>query len=208
MKRLKIIKLFSSYLRDSDLAIFAGGGICKEACLYDRPGNFYSEDETGIVLSLALGIAMNTDKRVFIFCDDYYFIKNLGASIHIAVSRCKNVFIVVLVSGIYQDRGKNPTIFDSISAYKTMLFGAGFLINDYTKHFSTVSSSKGAQNLLKTLYGPVFISIHVGSEISEEVGEINLTVEERLKRLTTFLLTEDTSTTIDLPSAFSFDLGE
>ena len=207
MKRLNIIKLFSSYLKDNDLAIFAGGNICKEAYLYDRPGNFYFEDETGIGLSLALGIVMNTNKRVFVFCDDYYFIKDLSASLHLAISRCKNIFIVVLVSGIYQDRGKNPTIFNSISAYKTMMFGAGFITNDYTKHFSTVPRSKGVQNLLKNLYGPIFISIHVGLEESKEVGEINLTIEERSKRLITFLLTEDTSTPIDLPSAFSFDLG-
>lgn len=208
MKRLKIIKLFSSYLKDNDLAIFAGGDICREAYLYDRSGNFYFEDEAGIGLSLALGIAMNTNKRVFIFCDDCYLIKNLGASMQLAVSRCKNIILVVLVSGIYRDHGKNPTIFNSISAYKTMMFGAGFLINDYTKHFSTVPSSKGVQNLLKNLHGPIFISIHVGSEISEGVDEINLTIEERLKRLTTFLLTEPTSTPIALPSAFSFDLGE
>ena len=208
MKRLKIIKLFSSYLKDNDLAIFAGSFICKEAYLYDRPGNFYFEDETGIGLSLVLGIAMSTDKRVFVFCDDYYFIKDLGASLQLAISRCKNIILVVLVSGVYRDHGKNPTIFNSIPVYKTMMFGAGFITNDYTKHFSTVSSSKGAKSLLKNLYGPIFISIHVGLEESKGVGEINLTIEERLERLTTFLATKPISTSVDSPIVFSFDLGD
>ena len=206
MKRQNIIKLFSSYLKENDLAIFAGNNICKEAFLYDRKGNFYVEDEIGIGLSLALGMAMCTDKRVFIFCDDYYFLKELSSSVHIALSRCKNIFLIVLVSGEYQhSSGHNPTIFNEINAPKTVLFGMGFIINDYTKHFSNVHSAKEVKNILKSLYGPIAIVIYVDLGENKKVGEIILTNEERVGRLITFLSDKGTSLSAPKEINFSFE---
>jgi len=208
MKRQTVIKLFSSYLNDNDLAIFAGNNICKEAFLYDRKGNFYVEDETGIGLSLALGMAMCTDKKVFIFCDDYYFLKEFSASVHIALSKCKNIYLVVLVSGEYQHSGRNPTIFNSITAYKTMLFGAGFITNDYTAHFGNVQRSKEIKNILSNLYGPIFISIHIDLGENKKAGEVGLTTEEKVERLTVFLSEKGTSIYEDSGINFSFSAEE
>ena len=193
MKRYNVIKLFSSYLKENDLAIFAGTNIGKEAYLNDREGNFYIEDETGVGISLALGIALNTDKRVFLFCDDYYFIKDLSAVLHVSLSKRTNLFLVVLNSGEYQYSGHNPTIFRSIIAFKGLMFNAGFLVNDYTRHFSNVQSSKGAKNLLENLHGPVFIVIDIDLGENKNIDKIDLTTEEKLERLTSFLSKEGTS---------------
>lgn len=207
MKRYNVIKLFSSYLKENDLIIFAGTNICKEAYLNDREGNFYIEDETGLGLSLALGIALNTDKRVFLLCDDYYFIKDLSAVLQAALSKCTNLFLVVLNSGEYQYSGHNTTTFRSIPAFKTVMFGAGFLINDYTRHFSNVHSAKGAKNLLKNLHGPVVIVIDIDLGENKNIDKINLTTEERLERLTTFLSKEGTSLVVYDNFDFSFSTG-
>lgn len=193
MKRYNVIKLFSSYLKENDLAIFAGTNICKEAYLNDREGNFYMEEETGVGISLALGIALNTDKRVFLFCDDYYFIKDLSATLHVSLSKCTNLFLVVLNSGEYQYSGHNPTIFRSIIAFKGLMFNAGFLVNDYTRHFSNIQNSKGAKNLLENLHGPVFIVIDIALGENKNIDKIDLTIEEKLERLTSFLSKEGTS---------------
>lgn len=204
MKRQTIIKLFSSYLKENDLAIFAGNNICREAFFNDREGNFYIEDETGIGLSLALGIAMCADKRVFIFCDDYYLLKELSASVHIALSKCKNIFLVVLVSGEYQYSGHNPTIFNEINTPKSMMFGMGFITNDYTKHFSNAQRAKEVKNILKNLYGPLFIVIYVDLGENKKAGEIGLTIMERVERLTGFLSVEGTSSYVSQDINFSF----
>lgn len=193
MKRFSIIKAFSSYLEYNDLAIFAGNNICKEAYMYDRPGNLYIEDETGVGISLAFGISMCTKKRVFIFCDDYYFLKELSSFIHIGISGCTNIFIIVLASGEYQHTGHNPTIFNELDTPKTIMFGAGFIINDYTKHFSNVHKSKDIKKVLETLYGSVFILIRVDLGENKKAGKVNLTNGERLKRLRSFLSVEGTS---------------
>lgn len=204
MKRQGIIKLFSSYLKENDLTVFAGNNICKEAYLYDRKGNFYVEDEIGMGLSLALGIAMCTDKRVFIFCDDYYFLKELGSSIHIALSKCRNIFLVVLASGEYQYSGHNPTIFNEINAIKTMMFGAGFIINDYTKHFDDVHRAKVVKSMLNNLYGPLFIIVYVDLGENKKAGEITLTNIEKTERLTEFLTVKGTSLYTHQDVNFSF----
>lgn len=206
MKRQSIIRLFTSYLTENDLAIFAGNNICKEANLYDREGNFYIEDETGIGLSLALGIAMCTDKRVFIFCDDYYFLKELSAVIHMSLSKCKNIFLVILISGEYQHSGgHNPTIFNAINAPKTVLFGAGFLINDYTKHFNEFPSSKSVKSLLTSLYGPVAITIYMDLGENKKAAEVSSTIDERLERLTKFLSSKETSLYTPQDIKFTFE---
>ena len=207
MKRYNVIKLFSSYLKENDLAVFAGTNICKETYLNDTDRNFYIEDETGIGLSLALGIALSTDKRVFLFCDDYYFIKELSAAINIALTRCQNLFLVVLNSGEYQYSGNNPTIFNDIPAFKTIMFGTGFLINDYTKHFSNVREAKGVINLLENLHGPIFIVININLGENKNMDEIDLTTEEKLERLTASLSKEGTSLIVHDNFSFSFGSG-
>ena len=205
MKRYNVVKLFSSYLKKDDLIIFAGINICKEAYLNDREGNFYIEDETGIGISLALGVALNTEKRVFLLCDDYYFIKDLSAVLQASLSGCKNLFLVVLNSGEYQYSGHNPTTFRSIPAFKTIMFGAGFLINDYTRHFSSAQRAKGAKNLLENLHGPVFIVVDIDIGENKNINKIDLTTKEKLERLTTFLSKEGTSLKVYDNFDFSFD---
>lgn len=205
MKRYNVIKLFSSYLKSNDVAIFAGNTICREAYLNDREGNFYIEDETGVGLSLVLGIALNTDKRVFLFCDDYYFIKDLSAVLQASLSKCTNLFLVVLNSGEYQYSGHNLTIFRSIITFKGIMYNAGFLVNDYTRHFSNTQSAKGAKNLLENLHGPVFIIIDIDLGENKNIDKIDLTTEEKLERLTSFLSKEGTS--LRVYDSFDFSSG-
>jgi thiamine pyrophosphate-dependent acetolactate synthase large subunit-like protein len=67
MKRYSVIKNFTNLLKDNDIVIFSGKNMCKEAYQYDKPGYFYIDDTFGLSVSFALGIAMSTDKRVFVF---------------------------------------------------------------------------------------------------------------------------------------------
>lgn len=187
MKRHGVVKLFSSYLNEDDLAVFAGKDICGDAYLYDRQGNFYMDEESGIGIPMAFGMSMGTEKRVFVFCEDYYFLKNLSTAMHIGVSRCKNIFLIILVSGEYQYSGANPTIFNEISSVKALMFNAGFMINDYTKHFSTVQSSKGIKQILAYIQSPLFAVININLGKSNKMCDVGLTMVEQRKRLTNYL---------------------
>ena len=68
MKRYSVLRYFmKNILEESDVAILTGREMCKEAYQYDRPGNLYIYDDFGLTVSLATGVAMATDKRVFVF---------------------------------------------------------------------------------------------------------------------------------------------
>lgn len=144
MKRNSVIRILSKAMEEGDVGIFIGKGVCGEAFLYDRKGNLYVS-ETDNILSLGLGIAMCSKRRVFIFCEDSYFLNNLADASHIAVSKCNNIFIVLLVTGIYTDIGNHPTIFNSLSAPKAMLYNMGFIIHNYTRQF------KNSRNPIKEI---------------------------------------------------------
>jgi len=167
MNSKKAIKIMLSCIKDNDVIIFLGSGLCKEAYEYDRNGNFYIQDNNCNGLSLALGIAMNTNKRVFVFCTDSDLIKNISYMLNIAVSRCKNIFVVVLVSGKYQESGGQVNIFNSISSPKNLLFSMGFLVFDYTFHLKTKNTVKELNQLIERSIGPVVSIIKVSGGISD-----------------------------------------
>jgi len=187
MKRRTVVRLFLSYLNQTDIAIFVGTEICKEAYLYDRKRNIYIEEESGIGIAIATGLAMCTDKLVYVFCEDYYFLKEMAASVHMALSGCKNVYLVVLVSGEYQSSGHNSTIFNNINAPKSMMFNAGFLINDYTSHFKDVHGSKEIRHMLTYLKGPLFATINIDLGKDNKMDAVGITIEEQRNRLKEYL---------------------
>ena len=119
MKRYTALRILSSCLEDNDVAFFSGTGVCEEAFKYHRPGNFYL-NEASSPAAVATGAANGTNKRVFVFCEDYKFLEDLSTAGQMAVSKCKNIFYVILVSG--QHIPNMPTIFDSLIAPKGMLF--------------------------------------------------------------------------------------
>ena len=166
MKSKKAIKTMLSCIKDNDVVIFSGNELCKEAYEYDREGNFYIRDNNCNGLPLALGIAMNTNKRVFVFCTDSDLIKNISYMLNIAVSRCKNIFVVVLVSGKYQESGGQVNIFDSISSPKNLLFSMGFLVFDYTFHLKNKNTIKELNQLIERSIGPLVSLVKVSSGIS------------------------------------------
>ena len=166
MKSKKVIQTMLSCIKDNDVVIFSGDELCKEAYEYYRDGNFYIRDNNCNGLSLALGIAMNTNKRVFVFCTDSDLIKNISYMLNIAVSKCKNIFVVILVSGKYQVSGGQVNIFDSISSPKNLLFSMGFLVFDYTFHLKNKGTVKELKQLIERSIGPVVSIIKVTGGLS------------------------------------------
>lgn len=164
------LKHFISYLKENDVIIFAGEGMCNKCRSYEGKGRVFLMDKKGLGLGLALGVAMTTKKRVFLFCEDHYFIRSLSSVSHMAVSKCTNLFVVLFVNNTYSFVGDYPTIFSSLSAPKSMLFYMGFITHDYTKHFRTVAESKGLKRTLPSIKGPLVITIRMeSSEVEKDL---------------------------------------
>jgi len=199
MKRFKVIKDFLSCLKENDIAIFAGEDLSKEAYEYDREGNFYVLDSPGVASSIALGIAMNTKKRVFIFSGDGECLMELGAYAQAAVSRCKNIFCVILDNDSYQAAGGSPTIFRSVTSMTGVLFNFGFLFQNYTKHFTGRTPIKIMTQKIGSLVGPAAILIEVDKGYKKDLKEIDLSKKEIKDRIIKFIGNEELGTSLFVP---------
>jgi len=186
MKRFTLSRLFLSLLNDEDIVIIAGKSLCEEAYRYDKKGYFYIKRSNGIASSVALGIAMNTDKRVFILCSDYDFLKEMGSVPQIAVSKCTNIFYVLFNEGIYSDDGGGPTIYREMSAAISIFFNCGFTFNDYSDYFYKKGSMKTLKNSLDRAKGPRVINIYV-DEVCKKFDALPYSEVELKNRISEFI---------------------
>ena len=161
-KRHEVLKNLLPLLKNNDILMFIGDNLIKEAHYYDRKGFFYMPQHTNnISLSLPLGVAMCTNERVFVFCDDSVIAENLSSILQAGVSECKNLFYVVFDSGYYQDTGFQPVITKSIRSLHDLLRSSGLIVFDYTLHFNKKKTINGLQGAIKSLVGPCSIIIEV-----------------------------------------------
>lgn len=162
MTRYRIIKELLKRLDDNDIAIFSGKTLCEEAYVNDRIGNFYIPDTHSIVLPFSLGLAMCTDKRVFVFTTDSEFLRDVGSAIQIAVSGCKNIFYFIFSSGMYRESGKHPNIFRSMSHPQGVLFRMGFVSFVFDSYFRSNERLSELKSVMDTMVGPVSVLLDVG----------------------------------------------
>lgn len=172
MKRQSALRVLISCLCDNDIAIFAGEGVCSEAYKYDRTGNFYMPgDYAG---AFGVGIANGTSKRVFLFCEDAYIIRNFSEVAQIAASRCRNLLLVIIRSNAYQDTGFQPTLSINISGLKNSLFNLGFLVHNYTHHLKMNNPVKEIKAIWNGIRGPVAVFVDVEIGINKQVANVDI----------------------------------
>lgn len=187
MQRARVIKDFLSCIKHNDVVMFSGEDISKEAYQYDRDGNFYILDKNNITPSLALGVAMCTDKRVFVFSGDGAFMSDIGSYAQAAVSKCKNIFNIVLDNGCYQAAGGHPTIFREMPAPKGIAFDMGYLTYDFTTSFSRRISVPKTTKMINNLVGPAFILIKVDKGYKKGINNIDISKIDFKDRISNFI---------------------
>lgn len=186
MKRFSLIRLFLSLLEDNDIVVVSGEKLGKQAFKCDWPGYFYV-DHPGVAIPLALGIANNTNKRVFVLCNDGDLLREIGAVAQTAVSVCKNIFIVIFDEGRYSDDGGSPTIFRTVTSIKGFLFNLGFGVNDYSDYFYKKGPLKELKYILDKSTGPMVIIIKVETKGSKKFDEILYSKVELRDRINEFI---------------------
>lgn len=196
-KRFTLVRLFLSLLEDNDIVVVAGKGLCEEVYRYDRNGYFYIENSNGVAASVALGIAMNTNKRVFVLCNDYDLLKEVGASIQVAASKCINIFYVLFVEGRYVDDGNSPTVLERLSSIEGALFNFGFGVDMYDDYFHKDGCLKELKGILDKTKGPDLITVRVGigHKKFEEIPYSKIELKNRIKK---FICNTDLGTALNL----------
>lgn len=191
MKRYTGVRVLAQALFDSDVGIFVGKGICNEAHPYrQHESNLYLPDTKEGLLSFALGMAMCTDKRIFIFCEDHYAIRNMSELMHIGVSRCKNIFVVLFVGAGYPEVANTPTVFESVNNQHGILYNMSLLTHDYSNFFK---ESRNPINTIRHYWerskGPLGAMLKI-TKGSKQMSDIEFSVKEDLERTKEFILDE------------------
>jgi len=199
-KRNFVIKRFMSILKDNDVAIFSGKELCEEAFIYDRPGNFYVDDIDGFASSLALGIALCNDKRIFVFCEDWDFLKEMSTAAQIGVSRAENIFYVVLSSGRYTFSGNQPNIFAGITAPKWVFSGLGFITNDFTHYMQNKKTIKELEKYMERIRGPLVILMKIKDDVDKKLmKKVKHSPDKLVKRIKKFVGDSNLGTSLYTP---------
>lgn len=212
MKRPTIIKTFIQSLNPGDIAVFVGESLSKEAEVYKRDGNLYLSEYANS-LSVGLGIAVCSDRRVFVFCSDAYFLRNFSETIQVAVSKCKNMFIILLVDGVYSDVGKFPTLYGSINSLSGILFNAGLMTHNYNRLFrNTKNPGKEVKAIFSTARGPLVVIVETDYSSPKNIEWNPKTETESIENIRGFILDKDIPSFNFIPpislDKFLFPTGE
>lgn len=157
MKKSLILKMFNNCLNDEDISIYIGNNVYVKKDGLLREGSLCLNSSKG-TLSICLGIAVNTSRKVFMFCDDLFLMNNMDELLHIGVSKCNNIYIIVLSNGTYPDNPKHPTIFNSIKSMTGILFNMGFSLHDYKRHLKNLKNpAKEIKAIWEKAKGPLVI---------------------------------------------------
>jgi hypothetical protein len=198
MKRYSVIKSFTGLLKDSDIAIFSGKDMCVEAYQYDKPGYFYINDTFGVSLSFALGVALSTDKRVFIFVGEGDLLRELAVIGQVAVSKCKNMFVIILDNGVYQSAGNHPNIFSSFMSKKGFIYNLGCLVHDFTFHFKNKYFVE-VKSAVDRIRGPMIILIDVDKGIKKGLTGSKMTPIKQKNKFMKFVQNKELRTELFTP---------
>lgn len=68
----------------------------------------------GASISVGLGIALNTDKQVYVLTGDGALLMKLGSLATVAKAKLDNLHLIVLNNGVYESTGGQPTTFEKV----------------------------------------------------------------------------------------------
>ena len=192
MRRYTGVRILTQCLLDCDVGIFVGNDICREAHTYiGENANLFFEEEEDYLISLAVGMAMATDKRIFLFCEDQYFIRNMSEIMHAGVSKCRNLYMVLFVNGGYTVFDNVPNIFDSVNSQHGILYNMCFLVHDYTKHFKNSRNPiKEVREIWDRARGPLAIILKT-SKGTKSFPDPVMSEREDLYKAREFIMNQD-----------------
>ena len=180
MNSKQAIDIVLSNLRDQDIAFFTTGYISRYAFSYgDRMSNFYMIGSMGLVSPVALGAALNTSKKVFIFDGDGSLLMNMGAMAMVANHKPENLFHIVLDNEAYESTGSQPSISRRIN-FSSIAKAMGY------KHVSTIDRKDELRKRCSSMFhkkGPYFLHVKLGKAGSIKTGRVSIDPETLSQRI-------------------------
>lgn len=163
LSQIEAIRCITEYLKDTAYYL-STTGLCSRI-LYNinhTNTNFYMQGSMGCVSSIALGLSLNTNKKVVILDGDGAFLMKMGNVATIAHYGNSNLVHILFKNNMYASTGGQPLCsvnfgkVASASNYKSVHFTRGY---DIEKILSTLENFKG----------PHFIEVLVREDPSEKL---------------------------------------
>lgn len=161
MTRYKVMSNLLKMIPKDSVIFCVGSELVGESRFENYPGFIGLLDTSIDYLAVALGVAMASQLKVVVLCDDAYLLANLTTLSQIGVSECANLYIIFIRTNSYGIDLVQPTILNSIRSIKGVLFNFGALVHDYTPYFKDNSTVKMAASIFNKSLGPLVISIDV-----------------------------------------------
>lgn len=196
MKSQNVIRQILKSIQDNDIVICTGEKICKEVFKYHKTGYLYLSKENA--LSFAIGVANGTDKKLFLLCDDNYALRNLDVFLQAASSRCSNLFVVVLITGCYDEIKYMPNIISNVSNMSGLFFSMGFIVHDYTKKLLK-KDYKEIEATWTRARGPLVAFVYVEPGYSSNLPDLDLNLEKNLLEFSDFVKNKQLGTSMFIP---------
>lgn len=180
MKSSEVINILVSNLGPDDICLSTTGYISRRLfAARDRETNFYMLGSMGLVSSVGLGIALNTDRRVVVLDGDGSLLMDMGTMAMIAGEAPRNLVHIVLDNGAYESTGGQPAVSRKVNLGRVAQ-AAGY------RCIWRISSCRQLRRILEKIFnssGPSFVHIRVSSEGIAGVSRIAVPPQKIAKRL-------------------------
>ena len=198
MKRYTVVRNLIELIHENDVLVFSGDELCKEAFMSHKDNHFYVQESIGVAIPMALGMAMCTDKRVFVFVGEGELLRDLGVLAQIGASKCRNMFIIILDNGCYQTAGGYPNIFESLLSKKGLIYNANMKVSTFTKHFKD-KHFKRLKNRFERLIGPMAILMDVDKGVKKDLPHVDIDLEEQRDSISKLVMDKEKETALFYP---------
>ena len=148
----------------------------------DQPSNFYMLGSMGMATPIGLGVALFTDKMVFVIDGDGSLLMNPGTLATVASSGVKNLTIIAIDNASYGSTGCQPTLTGSCVDLEAVARGFGIR---KTLKAGTREKIMDIPNLVSE--GPLFVHIPAISGNKPGINNIPLGHKEMKNRFMRFL---------------------
>lgn len=157
MNRKKVMAGVKDFIPETDIIFCVGASLVSESCFSKGENIFYHYNDRSDVLSIAIGLAMSTKKRVIVIMEDHYMLRYLNSIAQASVSKCRNLFFFVILTNVYSNSTTQSTITESFRNISGTMFNLGFFAYNYSSYLKNKADVRKLKNIFSTARGP-FVS--------------------------------------------------
>jgi phosphonopyruvate decarboxylase len=173
----------------ADAAVIATTGKCGRELftLADRPQHMYQVGSMGCASAMALGVALNTIRPVFVLDGDGAALMKMGSLATIGACAPPNLVHIVLDNGMHDSTGGQATVSANVEFPKVAL-ACGYATGAVCDGLVGFNAAVGAT---KDVRGPHLIHVRIAGGSMTKLGRPTIAPSDVARRFKEFLLKDD-----------------